>query len=201
MSELKQCFATPVLYDKIKDKQLLDNAVSFILSSFEGSREFQHDKRILENKELKEFKEKEVIPAFQKYLDLTGIKKSLQNSRLIDSTNYSSWSSVNKNYTMRPHNHDNAQLSAVFYLMCEEQDKGGAIVMYDPRTNANRGFDDDFIDWFRPITHIPKTGDIIIFPSYLFHSVDVFTGNMRMCLPVDVIFQNTDYDKTDNKDY
>jgi hypothetical protein len=85
------------------------------------------------------------------------------------------------------HNHSGSYLSAVFYLLCEENDKGGEIVLQDPRFNANRGYKEEYNNWFNNEIMTPKTGQFIIFPSFLYHTVKTFYGKIRLAMPVDLI--------------
>ena len=64
--------------------------------------------------------------------------------------------------TMDIHNHSGAPFVSVIYLLAEEQDQGGQLVMYDPRTNANRGFATELQHLFSPIEHTPQSGDVLI---------------------------------------
>ena len=86
---------------------------------------------------------------------------------------------------MPKHNHSGSHLSAVFYLLCEEKN-GGNIVLHDPRTNANRGYVDDFQSMFDKVRFTPSSGDVLIFPSFLYHNVETFNGKMRLAMPVDL---------------
>lgn len=74
------------------------------------------------------------------------------------------------NYTMRSHNHANSAVSFVFYFQAEE---GGDLILHDPRANANRGYRAEFQEAFglKDIEWTPQSGDIIMFPSFLYHSV------------------------------
>ncbi len=89
-------------------------------------------------------------------------------------------------YSMALHNHFGSYLSGCFYILAEEQDKGGALNLIDPRGNANRGYDPWWRDMFREKIIIPKTGDIVIFPSFLYHAVQPYYSNLRICVPVDL---------------
>lgn len=137
---------------------------------------------------IKEFKETVVYPAFDSFLNDT-LGKSINNWKSYKThgwiTGYSS------GYSLTHHNHRGSQLSAVFYLMCDSQDKGGQIVFTDPRQNANRGFDSTFQEWFKPLEIMPQNGDIVVFPSYLYHFVTTYQSNIRIALPVDLFLFNS----------
>jgi hypothetical protein len=93
--------------------------------------------------------------------------------------------SSNKGYSLSHHNHKGSQLSAVLYFLCETDINGGKVIFTDPRSNANRGFDNQFNQWFEPLIITPKTGDVVIFPSYLYHFVETYDGNIRLAMPID----------------
>ena len=93
-------------------------------------------------------------------------------------------------YNMDIHNHSGAQFAAVFYLLAEEKDAGGQLVMYDPRTNANRGFNSEFQHMFSPIEHMPQSGDVLIMPGYVYHSVRQYYSSLRLAVPVDIFIKD-----------
>jgi hypothetical protein len=72
-------------------------------------------------------------------------------------------------------------------MICEENNKGGELILQDPRFNANRGYKEEFNNWFNNETITPKTGQFIIFPSFLYHNVKTFYGKIRLAMPVDLI--------------
>jgi hypothetical protein len=90
-------------------------------------------------------------------------------------------------YSLGFHNHSGAQISAVFYLLVEEsKHNGGQIIFHDPRFNANRGLISSFKKKHDDLVINPQSGDFIIMPSYLYHSVNTFNGLTRIIMPVDV---------------
>ena len=93
-------------------------------------------------------------------------------------------------YSMDLHNHSGAPFVSVIYLLAEEQDQGGQLVMQDPRTNANRGFATELQYLFSPIEHTPQSGDVLIFPGYVYHSVRQFNSTLRLAVPVDIFFKD-----------
>lgn len=90
------------------------------------------------------------------------------------------------NYSMAMHNHSGAQFSAVYYVMAEEQNQGGKIYFMDPRSNANRGYDNFFQHHFKPFELMPKSGDFVIFPSFVYHYVAQFHSRFRIAIPIDL---------------
>lgn len=104
---------------------------------------------------------------------------------------FKSWLTGSKgNYYMDLHNHSGAPWVAVFYILSEETDKGGDFVAYDPRANANRGFTDKFKFMFNPIEFIPTTGDVVIMPGFVYHSVRPYNSSLRLAIPVDLFIED-----------
>ena len=93
-------------------------------------------------------------------------------------------------YSMDLHNHTGAQFVSVFYLMSQEQDAGGDLVIEDPRFNANRGYNGIFQEQFNAIEHLPETGDVLIFPGYAYHFVRTYHSKLRIAAPVDIFIRN-----------
>ena len=89
-------------------------------------------------------------------------------------------------YQMTIHNHSGAHLSGVFYVLAEDNKSGGDIVFSDPRSNANRGYDEWFDPMFDRLHHRPETGDFVIFPSFTYHHVNPYYSNLRIAIPVDL---------------
>jgi hypothetical protein len=103
---------------------------------------------------------------------------------------FKSWLTGSRgNYYMDLHNHSGSPWVAVFYILSEEADKGGEFVAYDPRANANRGFNKEFKFMFEPIEFLPKTGDVIIMPGFVYHAVRVYQSTLRLAIPVDLFIQ------------
>ena len=104
---------------------------------------------------------------------------------------FKSWLTGSKNgYSMDIHNHSGAPFVSVIYLLAEEQNQGGELVMYDPRTNANRGFNSEFQHMFSPIEHMPQSGDVLIMPGYVYHSVRQYYSSLRLAVPVDIFIKD-----------
>jgi hypothetical protein len=135
------------------------------------------------DKGFSEFKDKVIVPEFNNFLKET-LKKPLDSW-----TGYKlqGWVTGTKSdYSLNLHNHKGSQVSAVFYLLCDKVDSGGIITFTDPRSNANRGYDPSFAPWFDHLSLQPKSGDIVIFPSFLYHFVTTYQGFIRMAVPVDL---------------
>ena len=83
------------------------------------------------------------------------------------------WSIINKKGSFNiQHNHPNAYLSSAYYVRHPE--KSGSIKFFDPREQKNIRYPKikNYTNISAVITEItPKEGDLLIFPSYLYHSV------------------------------
>jgi len=188
---LNYSWPTPILKDTIADKSILDNVVNHILSNY-NSEDLKislsiKDQNLFDDKQFDTFKEKIVIPSFQKYIELQNFNINLSQKEF----HLKAWITGNKSsYFVPKHNHSGAHLCAVFYLLCEEQNQGGALAIHDPRHNANRGYTSEFNEWFKAIRFFPKSGDIVVFPSFAYHSVETFFGKMRLAVPVDLFLKD-----------
>ena len=87
---------------------------------------------------------------------------------------------------MEAHTHAGSHLSAIVIL---EAGTGGEIVFYDPRNFASRGYDLQFRPMFEPTVYHPKQGDVLIFPSFLYHGVRP-TQHLRVSAAFDLYLFN-----------
>ena len=179
---LNNCWPTPILYDTIDNSDIMSRTINHILTNIDldfRPIDFQEFDILKDGGEvLQEFKESVVIPTFQKYIKQLDIEEC-------SSYSIKSWlAGPNTGYMIPIHNHSGASLSAVFYLLCED-DKGGELHFQDPRSNANRGYIKSFGKLFQTQTIFPKSGDIIMFPSYVYHYTSPFYGKIRLAIPVD----------------
>ena len=83
------------------------------------------------------------------------------------------------------------QLSQDSISTYKNPESGGEIVFYDPRPHVARGYDMKFRKTTDPTYHAPKTGDLLIFPSYLYHSVRPAT-HTRVSCALDLYLYNDD---------
>jgi hypothetical protein len=110
--------------------------------------------------------QQQVVKGFDEHL------KSTLDKTTSDWYHYRLQSWVNKyekgHAGMEMHTHAGAQLSAIAIL---EAGRGGELVFQDPRSFASRGYDLNFRPLFNNFTYEGNQGDLIIFPSFLYHSV------------------------------
>lgn len=176
---LNKAWSTPI-YKTLIDPQVCDQITTCVLSTEDVTKPHgDWTSNLIETAPLL----KEV--AIEKYRDFF---RDVYNFDL-DTIDFSlkAWLTGTTNgYSMAAHNHSGSQFVSVFYVMAEEQDSGGEIVLQDPRFNANRGFMKPFIDDFAPIEHLPKTGDVLIFPGYVYHYVKQYSSQLRLAIPVDI---------------
>jgi len=180
---------TPIMYERVDNKKLLDKTTEYILTAYNDntSANILH-KNVLDDPELSKFRKEVIIPTFDKFY-----KQEFGFSVKEKKFMLRGWvTGYGISYAMQKHNHSGSHLSAVFYLLAEEQEKGGRLVISDPRFNANRGYKDEYLKWFEPHTLVPTTGDIIVFPSFLYHNVETFYGKLRLAMPVDLILYDNE---------
>jgi hypothetical protein len=180
---------TTVLLEQIEDTELLFQVTQELMQTINfhtPPNDFQQYDILKDAGGVVEtFKQKVVVPTFNRYLENT-IGTGLDSYQY----GFKSWiTGTGQGYYIPVHNHSGAHLSAVFYLFCEENDSGGEISLVDPRTNANRGYDSNFKQLFTDKTYNPKTGDVLVFPSYVYHYTHPFRGKIRLAMPVDLFLK------------
>ena len=85
------------------------------------------------------------------------------------------------------HQHSGSTVSGIFYVQVPD----GELRLFDPRSNAIRGYPIPFHSYFKEYTISPKNGDIVMFPSYLQHEVSDNNSKMaRICLPFDCFYDD-----------
>lgn len=183
---MNDLYPTRVLYTRFRDPQVMEDTVQSLICNVDlqtGTNEkMGEDLLELEDPAIRRFVEVEVVPVFNEYL---------QQTSGIDINDYDfslkAWlTGTQGNYNLMLHNHSGATVSAVFYPLAEEETLGGELVFCDPRTNANRGYINDLSKEFDYTRIQPKTGDIYVFPSYFYHFVTPYRGNLRLAVPVDL---------------
>lgn len=183
---IDQLWATPFLKDKAPS-DLTNKMVSALLQQYDltnAPNDFGSVNVLAnEHPDIVGFKQDVVYPAFNKFLqetvgkDISGWSGHRMHGWMAGS---------GRDYSLAYHNHRGSQISAVFYLLCEEQDMGGQITFTDPRHNSNRGYDESFFPWFQNVQLTPVSGDIVVFPSFLYHHVTTYQSTLRLALPVDL---------------
>lgn len=176
---IKSYWSTNILYNNIKDKVLVEKALEYITSTFSCNSMPNSISEI--NLYEKEYQVDSIKPItnyikeqVDKYIKLVwniDVEKKIK----VHATNHDKINS---------HNHSGSHLSGIFYLSVPQ----GNLLLYDPRHNANRGFPNLIRDKEFNITEIDvKEGDIIIFPSYVWHESTPNTFPFpRVIMPFDV---------------
>jgi len=179
-------YPTPVQYTTMQNDSIRQQAADALMVNIDitepTKEKFGENLLDLNLPELDQWIDHEVYPAFDQYLfDTTG--RHISDFR---GYKFKSWlTGTQGNYHLILHNHSGSHYSGVFYIFAEESTQGGQLIFCDPRSNANRGYDQGQKQF--DYTRIqPKTGDVYIFPSYLYHFVMPYTGTLRLCLPVDL---------------
>ena len=190
------CWPTPILKKKIQDNTLLEKVTNHILLNYtDKKRSFNLNINLFEDEFFEEFKQKEVIPVFEEYLKNNLDINLKEENYVLKAWLTGSAISYEDGIAMPKHNHSDSHISAIFYLLSEEKDLGGSLVICDPRFNANRGYHVNlkFKKMFDSQRLLPNTGDILVFPSFTYHSVDLYYGKLRLAMPVDLFL----YDSND----
>jgi hypothetical protein len=185
MNTLITGWPTHILTGQITETEIANRLTEHLLENYNiaGGSGFEANVNILNDPQLQDFKQYIVIPAFESYL------QQVLNLKIDDfkTASFRGWLTGGAaGYNMDVHNHSGSQLAGVFYLLNEEPDSGD-IVLYDPRANANRSY--ERARWgklFQSMKFKTPSLSFIIFPSFVYHSVEVYRGKLRVAIPVDL---------------
>jgi hypothetical protein len=181
-----ELWPTSVYRGEIEDKQLLNSVCEAIFLESDitnPANTFQPYDILRDGSSVfQKFRDQVVWPAFINYLKHWNIDLLEFPDRRLRS-----WiTGTQAGYMIPVHNHSGSTLSAVFYLITEEQNKGGELVLVDPRSNANRGYKDQFKPLFANKEYLPYSGEFVIFPGFVYHQTIPFSGTLRLAMPVDL---------------
>tara|TARA_B100000941_G_C28506682_1_gene557823 strand:- start:242 stop:1567 length:1326 start_codon:yes stop_codon:yes gene_type:complete len=128
----------------------------------------------------------EIIKIFyQKYVNFLSRKKENIFSRNLPSGNLiTSWSMIAEKESYHfSHNHHSAWVSGVFYIeVPKTHDHLGGSIIFSPN-----GYDYPVKKKSDDLIIKPKSGEIIFFPSHLFHkTLPTETASTRICLPFNI---------------
>lgn len=175
---------THILTGALSQRELVDETVSHILQEYnlEQPPGDINSENIFDDPKLKPFKEQIVEPAFDEWLKNVG--KSIYD---YPNRSMRAWiTGTGYDYTIMTHNHSGAHLSAVFYLFNDSPGRGGELVLFDPRANANRAYKSDWNDYFGPMKIRTPSYTFAVFPSFVYHQTTPFKGKLRLAIPVDL---------------
>jgi|694.fasta_scaffold39156_7 hypothetical protein len=181
-----ELWPTTVYLGKIEDETLLSRVCDAIFTEVDLTNppnDFHEYDILRDGSEVfQEFRDKVVWPAFEKYLLNWNIDINDFEERRVRAWLTGSYTG----YAMPVHNHSGSPISSVFYLMNEEQQAGGELVLMDPRHNANRGYQEEFKSMFENQCYTPKSGEFTMFPGFVYHHTLPFKGKIRLAMPVDL---------------
>ncbi len=184
---LNQLWATPVYKTKINNDLCNELLELLLQKDFNDYSNGSTNLFKIESPVVEKFK-KEVFKIFDEYFKIA-LSKNLKDYN----SSFNGWITGRPGaYYMKNHNHASSPFVSVFYIFASETDQGGEIILNDPRVNANRGYMIDFQDPFNPISFKPITGDVLVFPGYLYHSVNHFMGSLRVAVPVDLFLDSNE---------
>ena len=181
------------LEDSLINSNYLDNLKKAILSLPLSSTSFRTDfgaKRTEGNLLFYDdpyiVKAHEVIKIFyQEYLSFLSSKKENAYSNNLPSGNLiTSWSMIAEKESYHfAHNHHSAWVSGVFYIdVPDTQDHLGGSIIFSPN-----GYDYPVKKKSDDLIIKPKSGEIIFFPSHLFHkTLPTESESKRICLPFNI---------------
>lgn len=130
-----------------------------------------------------------LIKAIQDYATMLFEQECVQAPKNVDFMLWGWGVSLTAGNSQELHVHPTAHISGVYYVTAppgalEEKSTDGKIRFYDPRPRANMN------QLFTQITRhseAPNPGDVIVFPSWLEHSVAPFRGEgERICIAFNV---------------
>ena len=103
------------------------------------------------------------------------------------------WSIINKKNSFNiKHNHPNSYLSAAYYVKVPKN--SGNISFYDPKEQKNIRFPKTkkFTEISAVVSSMePEEGDLLLFPSYLYHSVsENLSDNDRIIISFNIDIEN-----------
>lgn len=181
-----ELWPTTVLLGKIEDETLLNRVCDAIFTEIDLSNppnDFNEYDILRDGSPVfQEFRDKVIWPAFEKYLLNWNINIHDFEERRVRGWLTGSYTG----YAMPVHNHSGSPISSVFYLMNEEHEAGGDLILMDPRHNANRGYQEPFKHMFANQYYAPKSGEFIMFPGFTYHQTMPFKGKIRLAMPVDL---------------
>ena len=187
-------WATPIYKTRI-DQKLCDDMLNLLMTEVDMDDYLLGGKNLLtvNSTVIKQFRN-EVHSIFSYYF-----KNVLDKNLETYNASYKAWVTGKPGkYSMQSHNHSGSPFISVFYIYADdEKDVGGELILNDPRTNANRGYSEDFQKIFQSIKHKPITGDVLVFPGYVYHAVNPFMSNLRVAIPVDLFLDGKEEDSDD----
>lgn len=167
-------WSTPIFHDNIGGETIVDELLDLIQNHCLADQcNFQHSNGNAEDiieeffqsqhPSVLEFKEIWVMPWVHNMLLET-------YGRLYDNIQLFGWVNYFKNNTcVTVHHHDNKLLTGCFYLKTYETIPGGHIIHHDPKFNSYMNNFSQKPEKDMHISHWPKKGDVVIFPSYVWH--------------------------------
>lgn len=122
---------------------------------------------------------KELLAQVTLYLDKTEFKRVPIEWKI------NGWANINRDgHANALHTHPGAYWSAVYYVQVDEGSKGGELEMLDPRGPLASMYCpllrfgiQGFVTAGGSELHAPKTGECLLFPSWLQHAVKPYEGN------------------------
>ena len=112
------------------------------------------------------------------------IATAAETTRFNLNCDFVSWANINRAGSHNAvHNHSNAHWSGVYYVTVPQFDqddlpRAGNIVFYDPRGAVNMVVHPGRCSDGEPFEMAPRAGHMLLFPSWLYHSVNPFKSDV-----------------------
>jgi hypothetical protein len=182
-TQIKKLWPTDVLFGQSNAHESFDKLTNLILENSDNIfNENPSNVNIFDDVKYDFFLNNVVYSAFDQWLI------EVLNSPLDNFKNHKIKGWISSTLGGMPlHNHSGAQLSAIFYLLVDDKDKKGETVLFDPRFNANRCYDNKWSDYFKPLYVKPSVYNFLVFPSFVFHQVMSSKSDIRLALAVDLL--------------
>ncbi|WP_016949597.1 TIGR02466 family protein [Anabaena sp. PCC 7108] len=182
-SNQKDCFPTPIWLFSIDEYPHLNKKLMKLIQM-----EYANDKKGMKMSNVLGWHSLDNLNKRDDFQDLMKIIKTnvLEVTNLLkwdlnqlDINIKTAWAIVNGKFAYNSvHEHPNSLLSGVYYIK-SPQDCGG-LLFHDPRISAHRLLPPylEFTPWTMPsVAYKPVEGNMIIFPSWLMHSVEPNLSN------------------------
>lgn len=175
---IQDCWATHILEDNIQDEDYVLTLYNWMLQNYDEWPSNHSDINVFDEgydpiyQQAREYITQQVN-RFSHTLFGTDEKLRIK----CHATNHSS---------INLHQHSGAVISGVFYIHIPH----GKLRLLDPRLNASRGYPSRFQNYFASIEIEPKPGDIVMFPSFVWHEVHSEIPQQRILMPFDVYVDN-----------
>lgn len=174
---INEYWATHVLHDNINDENYVLEIYNWLMQNY-GSSTWPSNHTDIDL--FDEDHTEEILQPLKHYIQQQVKAFSLKAFGTSDNLRVKCHATNHSSIVM--HEHSGAVISGVFYLHIPN----GELRLFDPRMNAERGYPGKYKNYFEPMFVTPKSGDIVMFPSFVWHDVRTENPQQRIIMPFDV---------------